>query len=202
MEICPPFCKPEVTHNLCKHEHQYILWNSTYLTRLYMMSVGCVSMHAAPSTRLAFHDCPQPPSSPGIIPGLAWQLWHCAIARGENQEERVNIRGRESEVILLAQWTNTAFRCDGGEIWHFCFVIYKMHQESNKMPHRSTLQQDEQRIDCTDDQYLWLNSFLASCWGFWWKCESWGGSEWVQGRVRERERWRGYIGERGEGGEV
>lgn len=32
---------------------------------------------------------------------------------GDNQEERMNIIRQESEVILLDQWTNAAFMCDG-----------------------------------------------------------------------------------------
>lgn len=142
-----------------------------------------------------------PPPLQGLYLG-----WHGNCDTAPSPGERTRKRGWTSgggRVKLFCWLSGQTLHLDVmGKIWHFCFVIYKMHQESNKMPHSSTSQQDEQRIDCTDDQYLWLNSFLASCWGFWWKCESWGGSEWVQGRVRERERWRGYIGERGEGGEV
>lgn len=71
----------------------------------------CVFMCMPTSMCLAFHDFPQPPSAPGIITWVGM-----ATMTLSHRHCREPGRRQESEVILLAQRTNAAFKHDGKNV--------------------------------------------------------------------------------------
>lgn len=90
---------------------------------------------------------------------------------GDNQEERVNIIRQESEVILLDQWINAAFRCDGKN-QASCLLprnVFNLQNAPWKYNNCPTVQHHSSMswgLIGQFSQYQWLNSFLASCRGF------------------------------------